>query len=176
MVILARINHQLNESLGGLKKRLRKHKHLAITKYLRPEQIVFMDAASRDDSLSQLSQLLAEKGVLEDREAFYSAVIDRENLVSTGIGMGIAIPHAKISTHDAFFMAVGIQTGQGLEWDSLDANPVRVIFMIGGPDNQQMEYLKILSSLTMAVKNENFRKKLFQATTAQEVIELFEGY
>jgi nitrogen PTS system EIIA component len=53
--------------------------------------------------------------------------------------------------------------------------PVRLVFMIGGPDNKQTEYLKILSHLTMAIKNEERRKKLMKAYNAQEVIELFAG-
>jgi len=89
--------------------------------------------------------------------------------------MGVAIPHAKLQGYTGFFIAVGIQQGAGIEWNSLDSLPVRLIFMIGGPDDQQTEYLKILSQLTRAVKEEERRKKMLKAQSANEVIALFEG-
>lgn len=176
MVILARINQQLNDSLGGLKKRLRKPSDIAISKYLNPELVLFFDVNSRNLALDRMIDCLDQKGYLKDRKVFREAILKREEKVSTGIGLGIAVPHAKIANFDQFFIAIGIQTGGGLEWDSLDGSEVKVVFMIGGPDDKQMEYLKILSSLTMAIKNDHFRKQLFRATSVKEVIDLFEGY
>ena len=176
MVILARINQQLNENLGILKKRMKKYSDISISRYLNPDLVLFMNVSSQEEAIEKLVAGLQEKGVLKDSQLFKDAVCTREKLVSTGIGMGIAIPHAKLIGYDQFFIAIGVQTGEGIEWNSLDDNPVRVIFMIGGPANRQVEYLKILSCLTIAIKNEALRKKLFQALTVNEVIDLFEGY
>ena len=65
---------------------------------------------------------------------------------------------------------IGIQKRQPLEWDAIDNSPVKLIFMIGGPENQQKEYLQILSLITMAIKDERLRKKLISAETAQKVL------
>ncbi|HEY5235368.1 MAG TPA: PTS sugar transporter subunit IIA, partial [Rhabdochlamydiaceae bacterium] len=73
------------------------------------------------------------------------------------------------------FIAIGIQGGRGIEWNSLDGSQVHLIFMIGGPDNRQTEYLKILSRLTMAIKESERRKALLKATSAKQVIDLFKG-
>ena len=82
-----------------------------------------------------------------------------------------------LKVHDKHtrFIVIGIQSKRGIEWNALDGAPVRLIFMIGGPENKQTEYLKILSHLTMAIKDEERRKKIIKATKAREVIDLFEG-
>jgi PTS system nitrogen regulatory IIA component len=89
--------------------------------------------------------------------------------------LGVAIPHAKLTGYEEFFIAIGIQGGRGIEWNSLDGSQVHLIFMIGGPDNRQTEYLKILSRLTMAIKELDRRKALLKATSAKQVIDLFKG-
>ena len=105
---------------------------------------------------------------------FYNAIIKREQIVSTGIGMGVAIPHAKLEDFDHFFLAVGIQkVKEGIEWNALDGASVRLIFMIGGPADQQTEYLKILSCLTAAIKDETRRKHILSADSTDQVVTFF---
>ena len=62
----------------------------------------------------------------------------------TGIGIGVAIPHAKLEGYSDFFIAIGVQKKKGIDWNALDGSDVKLIFMIGGPENKQTEYLKIL--------------------------------
>ena len=110
-----------------------------------------------------------------DRQAFFQAILEREKIVSTGIGIGVAIPHAKLIGYDDFFIAVGIQKLHGIDWNALDGSLVRIIFMIGGPENQQTRYLKILSHLTLAIKDEQRRKALLRAQSSKEIIQIFRG-
>lgn len=138
------------------------------------KQVCFLQEKSRDEALKKLVAVLASAGKLKDEQAFYKAIIEREKLVSTGIGMGVAIPHAKLPDYHSFFIAIGIHE-QGLDWDALDALPVRLIFMVGGPDDRQAEYLQILSRLTLAIKEESRRKKLLQLRSEEEIIDLFSG-
>lgn len=173
MAILARINHQLASSLGDLKKFFKKGECVAISNYLDERLVLFLNADSRDDALEQLISLLAKEGKLKNTQVFHDAILEREKIVSTGIGLGVAIPHAKLHGYDEFFIAIGVQIKTGIEWNALDGAPVRLIFMIGGPENKQTEYLKILSHLTMAIKNEERRKKLLKSYDAREVIGLF---
>ncbi|MBI2812275.1 MAG: PTS sugar transporter subunit IIA [Candidatus Melainabacteria bacterium] len=158
-----------------MKKLFKKGECVAISHYLDERLVLFLDADSRDDALDQLVRLLEKEGRLKNTKAFHDAILEREKIVSTGIGLGVAIPHAKLRGYEDFFIAIGIQAKQGIEWNALDAAPVRLVFMIGGPDNKQTEYLKILSHLTMAIKNEERRKKLLKTYDAQEVIALFAG-
>ena len=148
---------------------------MAISDYLDPRLVVFLESEKRDDALQELVALLNNSAKLHNAELFYHAILEREKIVSTGIGLGVAIPHAKLEGYDDFFIAIGIQKKKGHEWNALDGAPVRLVFMIGGPENKQTEYLKILSHLTMAIKNEERRKKLLKAYNPQEVIELFVG-
>lgn len=164
------IQEQIRERLWGGKQ-----KSPALTLYLREDRVVFLETSTQEESLRRLVEMLDRSNTLPDRELFYGALLKREQIVSTGIGLGIAVPHAKLHGYSDFFIAVGIQK-QGVEWAALDGAPVRLIFMIGGPDNRQTEYLTILSRLTMVVKEEERRKALLRATTAQEVLQVFAGY
>jgi PTS system nitrogen regulatory IIA component len=175
LAILVRINHQISTSLGDLKKLFKRGEDVTISNYLDERLVLFLDVDSRNDALSQLVNHLDKAGKLRDRASFHKAILEREKIVSTGIGIGVAIPHAKLAGYTDFFIAIGIQRKRGIEWDALDGSLVRLIFMIGGPENKQTEYLKILSHLTMAIKDEERRKKLLKASSSKEVIELFEG-
>jgi PTS system nitrogen regulatory IIA component len=157
----------------------KKETSLVLSNYLDKNLIVFLEDKGQDYAISHMVDLLDVNGKLIDKKAFHSAIIEREKIVSTGIGVGVAIPHAKLSSDllgsTGFFIAVGIQKNKGMSWNSLDGSLVRLIFMVGGPDNKQTEYLKILSSLTQAVKDETRRQRLLKCTSADEVIALFSG-
>lgn len=145
---------------------------IKISKYMDPHLVVFLDADSRDEAIKTMVQKIYNAGKLQDQSFFYEAIIEREKIVSTGIGMGAAIPHAKLTAYDDFFIAIGILR-KGLDWNALDGAPVRVIFLIGGPDDKQTEYLQILSSLTQAIKDEQIRKKMLTLNSPQDIIDLF---
>lgn len=166
LAILERIN---------LRKLFTQGEEVTISHYLDPSLIAFLDAKTRDQALSELVGLLERAGKLKDQTLFFESILEREKIVSTGIGLGVAIPHAKLASYTDFFIAIGIQRHEGIDWNALDGSPVRLIFMIGGPENKQTEYLKILSHLTLAIKDEERRKKLLKAKTSEEVCSLFLG-
>jgi PTS system nitrogen regulatory IIA component len=143
-----------------------------ISKYIDPQLIAFLEGHSRDQVLEAMVDLLDKAGKLHDREAFHQAILDREQLVSTGIGLGLAIPHAKLPGYDTFFIAI-TRLDKAVDWKAIDSAPVRLIFMIGGPDDRQTEYLNILSSLTHVIKDEEARKKVLTANSKEAIIQLF---
>ena len=144
-----------------------------ISRYLDSSCVIFLDASLRNEAIDALINLLDQSGRLFNKTVFRKAVFDREELISTGIGMGVAVPHAKLSGFSDFFIAVGIQQKRGIEWDAIDNSPVRYIFLIGGPDDRQSEYLQILSQLTCAIKEQDLRKTLLHATNSTEVLAAF---
>lgn len=148
---------------------------MTISKYLDARLIVFLEESTRDAAIARLVDVLDEAGKLRDKNKFHSAILGREKIVSTGIGIGVAIPHAKLEGYSDFFIAIGIQKKKGIDWNALDGSEVKLIFMIGGPENKQTEYLKILSRLTQAVKDEDRRKKILKTNSPDQVIDLFQG-
>lgn len=146
---------------------------ITISDYLDEKLILFLNATSRDAALTALVDQAYAEGRIPDKDAFYQAIIEREKLVSTGIGMGVAIPHAKMAGYDEFFIAIAVLQ-KGVNWQSLDNAPVRIIFLIGGPDDKQTEYLQILSTLTVLIKNEELRKKMLTLNSQEAIIRLFQ--
>ncbi len=146
-----------------------------IAPYLSAKRVVFLDVSNRDEALRQLVDVIAADGKVKDKELFFNAIMDREKIVSTGISMGVAIPHAKLAEYDDFFIAIGILQ-KGVDWGALDGAQVRIIFMIGGPDDKQTEYLQILSALTGAIKDEEIRKALLQEKSPEKIVELFKAF
>lgn len=145
---------------------------VTISKYLDPRLVAFLEADTRDEAIKTLVNMVNQTGRLPDKMAFYDAIIEREKIVSTGIGMGAAIPHAKLAALDDFFIAIGILR-KGIDWNALDGSSVRLIFLIGGPDDKQTEYLRILSSLTQVIKNDQLRKKMLTVNSPEDIIQLF---
>lgn len=147
---------------------------MKISKYLDPKCLLFFEVKNREEAIQSLVSHLNSCGKLKNEKAFFDAICSRERIVSTGIGMGVAIPHAKLSDYHDFFIAIGILK-KGVDWNALDGIPVKLIFMIGGPEDRQTEYLKILSGLTVALKDETLRKKMLTLNSAHAIIRLFEA-
>ncbi len=146
-----------------------------ISKYINPDMVTFLNVNSRNQAVQSLVDLANNYGKILDKQNFYDAIIDRERIVSTGIGMAVAIPHAKLPGYDDFFITVGILS-EGIDWNTIDGSSVRIIFMIGGPDDKQTEYLQILSGITAAVKNEDRRKQIINASSPEGVVELLNEF
>lgn len=148
--------------------------NFCISDYLFENQVVFLEQTTKESVLLELVELLDKENVLRDKHHFYELILAREEIVSTGIGMGIAVPHAKISNYNNFFVAIGIHS-KGIVWDAIDGVLVRLVFMIGGPENQQVTYLQLLSKLTSALKDDERRKLLLGVQNKKDVIKLFTG-
>jgi nitrogen PTS system EIIA component len=136
---------------------------------IRRENVFFIE---KTDKLSVLTELAAKSltlGRVKDPDDFYHAVIERESLMSTGIGLGVAIPHAKLGSIDDFFVSLAVLKTP-VEWDALDHKPVKTVFLIGGPDGSQGAYLQLLSQIMLVIKNADRLKKLQAAASEQDVL------
>ena len=166
------IREFISEKSKILLRRLHKKTKITLSDYLKENLISFFSFSSRDEALFHLVSLLKQNHFIPSEELFFQAILEREKIVSTGIGMGVAIPHAKMKEVTDFCLAIGIQKDKGLEWDALDAAPVKLVFMIGGPENRQTDYLNLLSQITNIIKDENIRKNLLQQTSKGKVFKL----
>lgn len=144
---------------------------IRLSDYIDERLVLFLDADSKEDVLKKLVDLVVQQKDLPAGDRFYQAILDREELVSTAIGMGVAIPHAKLPVFTDFFVGIAILQ-KGIDWNAIDDSLVRLVFLIGGPENRQTDYLKILSSLTVAMRDEHLRRRLTTATSAQTVVGL----
>ena len=139
------------------------------------DTVLFLDETVKTEVLESMADRAADLGRIVRKDAFLKAVLDRESIVSTGIGLNVAVPHAKLADIPDFFIVTAILK-KGADWDAIDSEPVKAVFMIGGPLERQQNYLEILAKLTLLVKNRDRRNQLFQSQTAEEVVRIFENF
>ncbi len=101
-------------------------------------------------------------------------LMERERLGSTGIGMGIAIPHGKLKSLDNLVMGFGLSR-KGVDYDSLDGRPAHLFFMLITPENSTGLHLKALARIARMLKNEPFKEKLLQAQTPDDIISIIQA-
>jgi len=116
---------------------------------------------------------LSKSAGLDSPNDIYHAILEREKLLSTGFGLGLAIPHAKLKQIKDFVVGLGIHK-KGVDFVSLDEKPVHVLVMILGPESQQEDYLKVLSRVTAFLKDN--RERLLLMENAQQIFELAFDY
>ena len=132
-------------------------------------------AKDKKDALNKLTDMLVEEGIIGNKDEFYKALLEREELSTTGVGDGIAIPHAKASCFEKA-MIIYAKSDEGVEWESFDSQPAKHIFMICAPANGADEHLKALATLSTALMNPEVKGKLDNATTKEEVKTIFEDF
>lgn len=147
-------------------------KAMNLLKYINEDTVSFFQGGHKKEILNLLIDKAAELGFIEEKAAFTSAIEAREAKLSTGIGDGIAIPHAKSSGIKDFFVISAVLK-EPISWDALDQKPVSLVFLIGGPEDKQTEYLQILAKLMGIVKNEEYRTAILSAETAVAVSQIF---
>jgi len=147
---------------------------MTIGDYVSESDVVFLEGLDRENATKQLIDKAAESGHVPDAEGFSRAIFEREAILSTGVGQGVAVPHAKVAGIEEFFVVIGISSTP-VEWDAPDKQPVRIVFLIGGPENQQTRYLQILAKAMLVVKNEALRRRLFRAESSADVMTTFSG-
>ncbi|RKO65796.1 PTS sugar transporter subunit IIA [Desulfofundulus salinus] len=126
-------------------------------------------------AIEELSSILMENGYLTDLETYLQDVFKREDLSTTGIGFGVAIPHAKSTAVNRPVLAFG-RSMSGIEWNSLDGRPVHLVFLIAVPaESAENEHLKILSALSRKLIHEDFRRSLREAQDESQILAALTG-
>ncbi|MBN2308201.1 MAG: PTS sugar transporter subunit IIA [Candidatus Hydrogenedentes bacterium] len=132
---------------------------------------IYGPGLSKHDALDILVDAVADSGAVMDREAFRRAVRERESVMSTGIGYGVAIPHVRIDPVRRPYIGVGISK-DGIDYDTLDNQPVHVVVLFAMPSGSQREYLRLLAQVMTALKVPGFREALTACSTPQEVVDI----
>jgi len=135
-------------------------------------RILFLNHSSKRDALLALAENLADAPQIKNGQELAVEILKREELMSTAIGCGIAIPHVRLSSVTDLVVSVGISRTDIIGFHPLDDEPVRLIFMIAAAGNQHAYYLQTLSWFSARLKNKELRDSLLQAQTTQEVYNL----
>lgn len=137
------------------------------------EKTIIVDVKSgvKDDILKEMTDVLAANNILTDSDAFYRAVIERENLESTAIGDEIAIPHAKHDSSKKIFCCLG-RKKEGVEFNSLDGKPVKVIFLVSSPADMNREYIQTVAKAARMLKSEIMKQEILKAASAKDIIKI----
>lgn len=139
---------------------------MLLTELLTPDRIrVPLAVADKAGALRELTQLLAARAGVPV-EPLLAAVLERENVLSTGIGHGIAIPHAKSSLVSELMLVSG-SSPVGVPFEALDGEPVRLFFLLIGPDDAAGQHVKALSRIARLVRRESVRAALLSAATPE---------
>ncbi len=130
---------------------------------------IYSEKISKIELLTDMVELISKSKNVQDKKELLDGIFKREELMSTGIGLGIAVPHVRIDSVKDLVMAVGVTAQPVDDYDTIDAKPVQVIFMIAANTDQHAQHLKLLSQIAAKFKDEDLRKKLVQAKTPAEV-------
>lgn len=125
-------------------------------------------ATDKIAAITELVGLLSEQGQLRDREAVLESVLERERTRSTGIGLGLAVPHGKSHGLDALCMAVGKPTTP-IDFESVDQRPCQFIVLLASPVDKTGPHIQALASVSRLWQTESFRAAVASAATAEEL-------
>ena len=131
-------------------------------------------ALDKKSCLEEMVEFLFKNGAIVSVDNFFKAIMERENLMTTGIGKKVAIPHARSNLAKEINIAVYVLDNE-LEFNSVDGEDVKVIFMIAVPEDKKEEYMKVLSGISNFLRVDENREKLFKAKTKDEIFKILEG-
>ncbi|MGH7501246.1 MAG: PTS sugar transporter subunit IIA [Longimicrobiales bacterium] len=128
-----------------------------------------LEAGSKEDLLRELVSIVANSDGIADEDAVLQAVRERESILSTGIGHGVAIPHGKSPSVPELRMAAG-RAASPVDFDALDGQPVALFFLLVGPESAAGPHIKALSRISRIVRRDDVRDRLIAARTPDEFL------
>lgn len=132
-----------------------------------------LESKRKNDLLHEMIDLLKEAGKIDDADSVFQAVRSREDQGSTGLGEGIAIPHAKTDSVTELTLAIGVSP-KGVDFESLDGEDTKVFFMILAPSDKAGLHIEALSEVARLTRSAAFMRTLLHSENAAEVLELFQ--
>jgi len=131
-----------------------------------------LPGSEKEEIIDELVDLVGQSSKVLDKDKVRMAVFEREKISSTGIGNGFAIPHGKTDGVSDIVAAFAV-TAQPIQYQSIDEKPVRLVFLLIGKDNLVGPHLKLLSRISRLMSKEDFRNKLLDAQSPQEIMSTF---
>jgi fructose PTS system EIIBC or EIIC component len=127
---------------------------------------------TKNEVIDAMIDLVASSPKVTDKEKVRKAIFEREEIMSTGVGNGFAIPHGKTEAVSDIVAAFAV-TAQPIDYQSLDEKPVRLVFLLVGKDNLVGPHIKLLSRISRLMNKEEFRRRLLDLKSPREILEAF---
>lgn len=140
-----------------------------INKYLNVNRIKYLTSTNKKDAIIELAAVFNSDDY-DTSEDLVEALLNREEVMSTGIGYGLAMPHARLESVKEISFACGISK-KGIYFDSIDDSPVQIIIMTLA-DKDRYKYLRFLKKVMVLLKDENIRKKIINSGNAEDVMDI----
>jgi fructose-specific phosphotransferase system IIA component len=135
---------------------------------LKPDYIqIPLKGQNKEEVIKELIQVLTSSRFFSDHNTVFSAIMEREKIMTTGVGREVAIPHCKKKECSEFAIALGIHP-EGVDFQSIDNRPVKIIFLLIGPEENPGTHIRLLSRISRIIAKESLRDKLKVATTPDE--------
>jgi len=132
-------------------------------------------AKDKTGAITELVDLLAERGKLSDRDAVLQAVLAREATRSTGIGQALAVPHGKSNGCRELTMAIGVPA-EPIDFDAIDGKPCKLLVLLASPLDKTGPHIQALASVSRLWLNESFRRDVFEATSPEAIYAAIEKH
>jgi mannitol/fructose-specific phosphotransferase system IIA component (Ntr-type) len=143
--------------------------------FVHPQRVLFLDGMpSKREALLRMVEVMAQVPDVGSTGAFMQAIFDREDVTSTGIGGGVAVPHAQLASITNFVIGIAL-CRMGIEFAAKDGRPVRVIVMIAAPSNDRPAYLKILASVAARLNRPALVTRMVEAGDSASLLGAFLG-
>jgi fructose-specific phosphotransferase system IIA component len=148
---------------------------MKLSKFCDESLIVFdLKAKTKDEVIKELVDLAAGSNMIKDHDELLKDIQERENLVTTGVGYGVAFPHAKTKSAKGIVIAFG-RSNEGIEFDAMDHKPVHLFFLIAAPEDAVGAHLNVMARLSYLMKSEENREKLLNVTSPGDVMALLDN-
>lgn len=148
---------------------------MKLSKFCDENLITFeLKSTTKNEVIEELVDLAAESQLVKDRDELLRDIIHRENMVTTGIGYGVAFPHAKTRATKGIVIAFG-RTEQGLDFEAMDKKPVFVFFLIAAPEDAIGAHLNVMARLSYIMKSEENRQKLMTVNSPGELLSILDS-
>ena len=147
---------------------------MKLSKFCDENLVIFdMKAGTKADAIKILVDLAATSNMVKDHERLLADVQDREELVTTGVGYGVAFPHAKTRSVKGIVIAFG-RSSEGIDFDAMDHQPVNLFFLIAAPEDAIGQHLNVMARLSYLMKSSENRQALLEATSPGDVLTLMD--
>jgi fructose-specific phosphotransferase system IIA component len=144
---------------------------MKLTDYITPEHVkIRLEGDGKEEVIEELVSLLVDTSDVQDPDAIFQAVMNREREGSTGLEKGVAIPHAKSDAVKSLSIVIGISRA-GVDFAALDGKPSHLFFLMVAPTSESGPHVQAIAKIVKMIKLDKFRKKLLDAKKPDDVVE-----